>query len=115
MGGLREVCGAVTGMFMIAGLLYGYSDPLDSDSKREHYELIQKLATSFKDKYDSIICRELLGLDMENENPKPQERNEKYYKSRPCGEFVGYAAKIMDEHIQNKKMEESNDKNCGSQ
>ena len=29
MGRLREVCGAVTGMFMVAGMVYGYTDPKD--------------------------------------------------------------------------------------
>ena len=27
MGRLREVCGAVTGMFMVVGMKYGYTDP----------------------------------------------------------------------------------------
>ena len=27
MGRLREVCGAVSGMLMVAGLIYGYEDP----------------------------------------------------------------------------------------
>lgn len=27
MGRLREVCGAVSGMFMVAGMLYGYDTP----------------------------------------------------------------------------------------
>ena len=33
MGRLREVCGAVSGMFMVAGLKYGYSSPTDSEAK----------------------------------------------------------------------------------
>ena len=44
MGRLREVCGAVSGMFMAAGVKYGYSDPKASDEKKEHYARIQKLA-----------------------------------------------------------------------
>ena len=36
MGRLREVCGAVSGMFMVAGVLYGYDDPKDYDIKKEH-------------------------------------------------------------------------------
>ena len=33
MGRMREVCGAVSGMLMVAGYLYGYSDPTDEDAK----------------------------------------------------------------------------------
>ena len=42
MGRLREVCGAVSGMFMVAGLLYGYTDPGPDDcNKKAHYQLVQ--------------------------------------------------------------------------
>ena len=34
MGRMREVCGAVSGMFMVAGLKYGYSD---QGKKRKYY------------------------------------------------------------------------------
>ena len=36
MGRMREVCGAVSGMFMVLGLLYGYTDPENLDIKKEH-------------------------------------------------------------------------------
>ena len=49
MGRLREVCGAVSGMFIVAGMLDGYSNPLDRVAKTEHYRLIQSLAMNFKD------------------------------------------------------------------
>ena len=60
MGRLREVCGAVTGMFMVAGLLYGYSDPKENTSKASHYEKIQSLATMFKEETNSIVCKDLV-------------------------------------------------------
>lgn len=101
MGRLREVCGAVTGMFMVAGILYGYSDPKDSEAKAEHYELIQALAAKFREDNGSIICRELLGLPDGADSPIPEERTEDYYARRPCSELVVHAAKILDEHIQN--------------
>ncbi|MBO5550776.1 MAG: C_GCAxxG_C_C family protein, partial [Lachnospiraceae bacterium] len=37
MGRLREVCGSVSGMFMAAGLLYGYEEPETGSVKAEHY------------------------------------------------------------------------------
>ena len=57
MGRLREVCGAVSGMFMVAGLLYGYDDPKGQAEKTEHYERIQKLAQQFREENGSIVCR----------------------------------------------------------
>lgn len=34
MGRMREVCGAVTGMFMVVGILYGYDDAKDYEGKK---------------------------------------------------------------------------------
>lgn len=102
MGRLREVCGAVSSMFMIAGLKYGYTDPKDRVAKQKHYELIQELAHRFKDINGSIICRELLGLDIKHDIPVPEERTEKYYKKRPCAELVRCAAEIIDRVIDEK-------------
>lgn len=99
MGRLREVCGAVTGMFMVAGLLYGYTDPEDQNGKAEHYERIQVLAKAFEDKNQTIICRELLGIEEGKDSPVPALRTAEYYRSRPCEDLVGMAAVMIEEYI----------------
>lgn len=100
MGRLREVCGAVSGMFLAAGMLYGYTDPTDSEGKKEHYARIQQLAEEFKKENGSIVCRELLGLSVQKEAPVPEERTEQYYKKRPCVELVGCAAGILAKYME---------------
>jgi C_GCAxxG_C_C family probable redox protein len=95
MGRLREVCGAVSGMFMVAGMKYGYTDPKDGLSKSEHYKLIQLMAKQFIGQNGSIICRELLGLKENDKSHIPEKRTVEYYKKRPCVELVGDAAEIM--------------------
>lgn len=99
MGRLREVCGAVSAMFMIAGLKYGYTTPNNDNIKAEHYTRIQKLAEEFKKRNKTIICRELLGLDIQQDSPIPSKRTEQYYKVRPCEELVKEAAYIISNHI----------------
>ncbi|PNV60712.1 hypothetical protein C0033_17185 [Clostridium sp. chh4-2] len=96
MGRLREVCGAVSGMFMAAGMIKGYEDPKDQDGKKAQYQLVQDLAEAFKEKNDSIICRELLGLTQHSDSPVPSERTEEYYQKRPCAELVADAAEILE-------------------
>lgn len=96
MGRLREVCGAVSAMFMIAGLKYGYTTNNDDKVKEKHYELIQKLAKDFENQNGSIICRDLLELDVKTDSPTPQKRTEEYYKTRPCEELVASACKIIE-------------------
>lgn len=105
MGRLREVCGAVSGMFMVAGMKYGYSDPKDIASKTEHYKLIQDLASRFLEENRSIICRELLGMNQGPDSHIPEARTNEYYKKRPCVELVGCAAQIMGEMIADKQNE----------
>lgn len=106
MGRLREVCGAVTGMFMVVGTKYGYTDASDERAKTEHYRLIQDLAKQFEKENGSIICRELLGISIKHDIPIPEARNENYYKSRPCAELVEQAARILDEYILSKRIED---------
>ncbi len=101
MGRMREVCGAVSGMFMVAGLLYGYDDPKAREEKAEHYGRIQELAAEFAKINGSIVCRELLGLTQKKDEPTPSERTEEYYKKRPCEQLVGIAAALMEEYIEN--------------
>lgn len=103
MGRLREVCGAVSAMFMIAGLKYGYTSPDDDKVKAEHYTRIQKLAEEFKKTNNSIICRELLGLDIKENSPIPAKRTEQYYKDRPCEQLVKEAAYIISNYINSTK------------
>lgn len=100
MGRMREVCGAVSGMFLVAGALYGYDAPKDVQAKKEHYERIQLLASRFKEQTGSIICRELLGTAGEDNSPIPSERTKEYYKKRPCVEMVSLAAEILEKYIQ---------------
>lgn len=99
MGRLREVCGAVSGMFFAAGALYGYDDPKDMQAKKEHYARIQQLAARFQEETGSIVCRELLGLEGKDKNPVPSERTQEYYKKRPCPQMVRLAADIMEDYI----------------
>jgi C_GCAxxG_C_C family probable redox protein len=106
MGGLREVCGAVSGMFIVAGFLYGYDDPGAREGKAAHYARIQELAKAFEEKNGSIVCRELLGLSVKREEPTPKERTAEYYKKRPCKELVGDAAEILEKYIAEHPVDE---------
>lgn len=99
MGRMREVCGAVSGMFFVAGALYGYDDPKDLQAKKEHYARIQELAAKFKEENGSIICRELLGIEGKDKSPAPSARTQEYYKKRPCAAMVATAAGLMEEYI----------------
>lgn len=98
MGRLREVCGAVSGMFMAAGLLYGYDGPEEGEIKKEHYALIRGLAETFRKAHGSIVCREILGKRAEV-GGTPEKRTDDYYASRPCVRCVRDAAEILEKYM----------------
>ena len=99
MGRMREVCGAVSGMFLVEGMLIGYSDPKEVKGKSALYEKVRGLAKKYSDENGSIICRELLSGVPHTNGGNPEQRTPQYYKNRPCGELVRIAAQILAEHL----------------
>ena len=49
----------------------------------------------------SYICADLLKLKQKPQSPESSERNEAYYKSRPCTRCVALAAEIIGKEIFN--------------
>lgn len=97
MGRMREVCGTVSGMAMIAGLMEPANDPKDKEAKARNAALVREFADAFRQKNGSIICRELLGLDKKEGNVSVAPRK------RPCVEFVATAARIVGEKLAGEK------------
>ena len=99
IGRMREVCGAVSAMALLAGLKDGNTDPANEEGKEKIYLITRQMAEKFKEKHDTIICRELLGLERMEESAKPSERNLRYYEERPCTRLVATAARIVEEML----------------
>ena len=104
MGRMREVCGAVSGMFMVLGILYGYDDPKDDATKKVLYTRVQALAEEFKKDAGSIICRDI--LKNPPSDPSPSPRTAEYYNLRPCERMVYNAAALLDDFIAANPLEE---------
>ena len=94
MGRMRLVCGAASGMFMLAGLQNGSATPHDTEGKMANYAFVQQLAGEFKAQYGSLICAELLGLAPRPQDPQPEARTQQYYEKRPCPEMIAEAVRI---------------------
>ena len=104
MGRMREVCGAVSGMFLVAGLETGTVEGKDSKGKQHNYEVVQQLAEKYREKNGSIICRELLGLEGNiHKETTPENRTTEYYKKRPCVELVREAAEIIERFLEEEE------------
>lgn len=99
MGRMREVCGAVSAMFLVVGLAEGYSDPHADEEKSAHYARIQALAEAFRQENGSIICRELLGEQAGKSTHVPEKRTPEYYKRRSCPSVVRFAADLLEQYL----------------
>ncbi|MDP4132851.1 MAG: C-GCAxxG-C-C family protein [Bacillota bacterium] len=93
MGQMREVCGAMSGALMALGLIEGYDD-FDPNKKINHYQNVRAIADKFKEKNESIICRELLSKAGDNKTPTGH--------NQACVDFVCNACDILQEHLNEK-------------
>ena len=98
LGRLREVCGAASGMALIAGFLYGYDDPADQTVKADHYTRIQELAHAFTEENGALRCADILGRPG-GEVPTPTKRDAAFYHERPCTRCVLSAARLLEDYI----------------
>lgn len=109
VGRMREVCGAVSGAAMVIGSAVAPIKGDDKKSKAENYELVRKFAEEFKKRHGgTVICREMLKLNVPMENTAmPENRTAEYYKNRPCLKAVEDAAEIVKKIIEEYEKGES--------
>ena len=63
MGARQATCGAVTGMFMVLGLMNSNGDIANAGgTKVDTYQLVREKAEEFRQKNSSVICADLLGV-----------------------------------------------------
>ena len=106
IGGMREVCGAVSGMVLVLNALYGGYDVTDRAAKAKHYETVRSLCEQYQAESGSIICRELLGLSQDAAYPGPAPRTKEYYQKRPCPDIVARVAEILEQYLSKQKSQQ---------
>ena len=100
VGRMREVCGAVSASAMVLGSVCAPTDGSDNESKMKNYELVREFADRFKERHSTVICREILALNVKMEaTARPDDRTAEYYKNRPCLRVVEDAAEILEEML----------------
>lgn len=97
MGGgmcLGEKCGAVTAMFLVAGLWYGRFDGADLTRKNELKDIVKKLNETFTEEFTCTDCKTLMKLLAEGGIDYPPE-----YAGRPCAVLMHRASEILEEQL----------------
>jgi C_GCAxxG_C_C family probable redox protein len=59
------VCGCVTGALMAIGLKFGRTD--NSQNNADAYEVTRKFCDAFEERFGSLFCRELIGIELTTE------------------------------------------------
>lgn len=111
IGRMREICGAVSAMAMLAGLKEGNDDPENEEAKAHIYALVRDMSGKFKEKEGTLICRELLGIEGMEESAKPTVRTPAFYATRPCARLIAEAAEIIEEILLEREPERK-ERNC---
>lgn len=96
--GLGQACGAVLGAFMVLGLAGGEAADGDNNARYESYTRSQEFARRFSQKHGSIICRDLLGLDLGKAEDYQKARDEDVFR-KVCPAFVETACRILEEML----------------
>lgn len=91
-----QICGAVSGALLVLGLKYGHCEVGDMESKFHSYSKAEDFLHRFREKRGTIVCRELLGLDLTKpEDMKVIQEQNIFYTT--CVDIVRCAAETLDE------------------
>jgi C_GCAxxG_C_C family probable redox protein len=96
MASMGLTCGAVTGALMVIGAKHGRAEAADDDAKEKTYEISREFVRRFTDRHGSIVCRELLGVDISTPEVKKRASDKGLFETL-CPAYVRTAAEILEE------------------
>lgn len=98
MGRMAGTCGAVTGAYMVIGLVHGMTKKGDLPQKERSYEIIRQFAETFRKRNGSLVCRELMGVDVSTPEGFAASKEKKIART-VCPKFMRDAAEILEEML----------------
>jgi C_GCAxxG_C_C family probable redox protein len=90
-----EICGSVNGALMVIGLKHAKTRPDDDDSRELAYALAQDFMDAFRERNHTLLCRELLGVDVSTPEGIAAVREKNLFHT-VCPKFVRDAAEILE-------------------
>ena len=91
---MGKTCGAVSGGLMVIGLKYGRSTIEDKEAREKTYALSNEFVKMFESRNGSIVCKDLLGVDIGTPEGSNAAREKNLFITM-CPEFVKDAAEIL--------------------
>ena len=95
MGRMGGVCGAVTGAYMVLGLMHGMKKTEEADAKTMTYGLVREFAQKFRAKNATLSCKELLGIDISTEEGMRAAKEKNLFATR-CNALISDAVDILE-------------------
>jgi C_GCAxxG_C_C family probable redox protein len=92
----QMTCGVVTGACMAIGLMLDGEDKNVAELKEEAKMQCSQFSVAFKQKHGSLICRDLLGYDMNTEEGRMQIDTQQLY-SKVCTNCVRDSVMILEQ------------------
>ncbi len=93
-----EMCGAVSGALLVIGLKYGRTKAEDIQAREKTYQVVREFIKRFENLNESIICKDLLGQDLNTEEGLKLAEEEKLFETL-CPKFVQNATEILENLI----------------
>lgn len=86
-----QICGAVTGALMVLGLGKGEAT---LEAKDQNYVLPEEFVKRFQERNGTLLCRDLIGYDISNQDELQAARESGVFKSS-CPGYVKAAAELV--------------------
>jgi C_GCAxxG_C_C family probable redox protein len=93
--GMGRECGAVTGALMILGLKVQEASS-EKETRYRVYDLVREFVRLFEEKRGTILCKDLLGVDMGTPEGRDKAIKDNLFRTL-CPGFVRDAAQILDD------------------
>ena len=93
---MAKTCGALTGAYMVLGLLFGNARSGKSEGRRDVCQAIAAFTRKFKERNGATDCRDLLGCDISTADGSRFAR-EQHLFTTVCPRFVRDVTELLDE------------------
>ncbi len=87
-----DLCGAVTGAYMVIGLMYGKSRADDNEARDKTFQMTRQFMDEFKAGHGSVNCTRLVGYDLSD----PQQLTD----ARASGVFQSVCPKLIKDSVE---------------
>jgi C_GCAxxG_C_C family probable redox protein len=93
--GMGRECGAVTGAMMILGFKVQEAST-EKETRFKVYDLVRELVRLFEKKHGTIVCKDLLGVDVGTPEGRDKAVKDGLFRTL-CPGFVRDAAQILSD------------------